>query len=56
MGEANWELLMKAVKEIGYGGNLTFELGYSTMEESLVADFMKNLYRTAGILKEMMEG
>ncbi|MBQ2989453.1 MAG: sugar phosphate isomerase/epimerase [Clostridia bacterium] len=56
MGEANWELLMKAVKEIGYGGNLTFELGYSTMEESLVADFMKNLYRTAGILKEMMDG
>ena len=33
-----------------------FELGYSTMEESLVADFMKNLYRTAGILKEMMDG
>ena len=56
MGEANWELLMKAVKEIGYGGNLTFELGYSTMEDSLLPDFMNNLYRTAGILKKMMDG
>ncbi len=55
MGEANWELLMKAMNDIGYRGNLTFELGYSTLENRLVADFMKNLYQTADILKEMMD-
>ena len=54
MGEANWELLMKTMKEIGYSGNLTFELGYSTLEERLVGSFMDNLYQTACILKEMM--
>lgn len=56
MGEANWELLMKAMKDIGYGGNLTFELGYSTLDGRLVASFMENLYKTAEILKEMMGG
>ena len=55
MGEANWELLMKALEDIGYRGNLTFELGYSTLEDRLVPSFMQNLYETASILKEMME-
>jgi sugar phosphate isomerase/epimerase len=55
MGEANWELLMKAMEDIGYRGNLTFELGYSTLEDRLVPSFMQNLYETAAILKEMME-
>ena len=55
MGEANWEMLMKAMKEIGYRGNLTFELGYSTLDDRLVKSFMENLYQTAGILAEMME-
>ena len=55
MGEANWELLMKTLKEVGYQGNLTFELGYSTLENRLLASFMKNLYATANILKEMMD-
>ena len=55
MGEANWELLMKAMKDIGYGGNLTFELGYSTLEDRLVPSFMESLHQTADILKEMMD-
>ena len=55
MGEANWELLMKTMKEIGYQGNLTFELGYSTLEDRLVPTFMESLYKTAGILAEMMD-
>ena len=55
MGEANWELLMKALKDIGYSGNLTFEIGYSLLEERLVPSFMENLFRTADILKEMIE-
>ena len=55
MGEANWELLMKALKDIGYCGNLTFEIGYSTLDNRLVASFMENMYKTAEILKEMME-
>ena len=55
MGEANWEALMKTMKEIGYQGNLTFELGYSTLEDRLVPAFMESLYKTAGILSEMME-
>ena len=55
MGEANWELLMKALKDIGYCGNITFELGYSTLDDRLVASFMENIYKTAEILKEMMD-
>ena len=55
MGEANWEALMKTMKETGYQGNLTFELGYSTLEDRLVPAFMESLYKTAGILSEMME-
>ena len=55
MGEADWNLLMRTMKEIGYEGNLTFEIGYSNLDDRLVADFMKNLYITGDILMEMME-
>ena len=55
MGEANWDLLMRTMKDIGYRGNLTFEIGYSNFDDRLVANFMKNLYQTGNILAEMME-
>jgi hypothetical protein len=46
---------MKALKDIDYRGNLTFELGYSTLEDRLVPSFMQNLYETAVILEGMMD-
>ena len=55
MGEANWNLLMRTLKEVGYQGNLTFEIGYSNFDDRLVEDFIKNLYKTGNILAEMME-
>ena len=55
MGDADWDLLMHAMKEIGYRGNLTFEIGYSNQEKRLVANFMETLYKTGEILMEMMD-
>ena len=55
MGEADWPLLMRTLKEVGYRGNLTFEIGYSNFDNRLVASFMENLYKTGEILLEMTE-
>ena len=55
MGDANWEELMRTMKQIGYRGNLTFELVYGKLDEPLVLPFMKNLYHTGEILVKMFE-
>ena len=56
MGDANWEELMPTLKEIGYCGNLTFELVYGTLNECGVLPFMKNLYATGDVLVKLFEG
>ena len=53
MGDADWGSLMRAVKDIGYRGDLTFEIGYSNLDNRLVANFMQTLHRTGEILLEM---
>ncbi len=55
MGNADWNTLMQTMKDIGYRGNLTFEIGYSNLESRLVSNFMQALYQTGSILMEMME-
>lgn len=41
LGDTNWELGMKTLKEIGYKGDLTFELVYGCLPEHLNMDFLK---------------
>ena len=47
---------MPTLKEIGYCGNLTFELVYGTLNECGVLPFMKNLYATGDVLVKLFEG
>jgi len=55
MGDADWNLLMHTMKEIGYRGNLTFEIGYSTFDNRLIDNFVEQLYATGRILAEMLQ-
>lgn len=56
MGDADWESLMCAMKQIGYSGNLTFEMVYGNLYEDGVLPFMKNLYATGEVLVKMFNG
>lgn len=56
MGDANWEELMRTLKEIGYKGNLTFEMVYGNLTDEGVMPFMKNLYATGETLVKLFEG
>ncbi len=41
LGTTDWELGLKTLKEVGYGGDLTLELVYGCMPEELVLDYAK---------------
>ena len=56
MGDANWEELMQTLKEIGYKGDLTFEMVYGNLTNEGVMPFMKNLYATGETLVKLFEG
>ena len=56
MGDANWEELMPTLKDIGYNGDLTFELVYGNLADKCVLPFMKNLYLTGETLVKMFKG
>jgi hypothetical protein len=46
---------MATLKEIGYKGNLTYELVYGKWPESMVAEFLKVTADTGRILIDMFE-
>ena len=52
-GDANWEEIMPALRATGYSGSLTFELGYGCMHEDLLDSWLKQLYHTGEILRDM---
>lgn len=41
LGETDWELGMKTLKEVNYEGDLTFELVYGCLPQELVFDYIK---------------
>ncbi len=54
-GDANWEELMPAFGDIGYEGDLTFELVYGCLPDEQVPPFLSQLHRTGEILVGMIE-
>ncbi len=52
----NWEEIMKALAEIGYRGDITFEIkALDNMPDALVEDTLKMLHRVGETLVEMVE-
>ena len=54
MGQINWQQLMQTLGQIGYQGDLTFEMVYDRIPEALAPDYLKLLYRSGEYLKELM--
>lgn len=54
-GDIDWREQMATLKEIGYKGNLTYELVYGKWPESMVAEFLKVTADTGRILIDMFE-
>lgn len=55
LGETNWELGMKTLKEIGYNGHLTFEAVYGCMPDCLVMDYLKLWHKVGRYLADLFE-
>jgi sugar phosphate isomerase/epimerase len=45
LGDTDWELGLKTLKEVGYTGDLTFELGYGSFPEELITDYINLVYK-----------
>ncbi|MBO5294603.1 MAG: sugar phosphate isomerase/epimerase [Clostridia bacterium] len=56
MGDLPWADLMRTMREIDYGGNLTFELVYGRLPDRLLPGFIKQTYDTGVVLLDMFEG
>ena len=56
MGDANWEHLMPALKDVGYQGSLSLEMVYGCMHPELMEGWVKQLYQTGEILARMFDG
>ena len=54
-GDIDWREQMATLKEIGYKGNLTYELVYGKWPEALVAEFLKVAADTGKMLIKMFE-
>lgn len=54
MGQINWQQLMQTLSQIGYQGDLTFEMVYDRIPKALAPDYLKLLYRSGEYLKELM--
>lgn len=54
-GDIDWREQMATLKEIGYKGNLTYELVYGKWPESMVAEFLRVAADTGKILIGMFE-
>lgn len=54
-GNLDWREHMATMKEIGYKGNLTYELAYGKWPDSMVADFLNIAGKTGKILIDMFE-
>lgn len=54
LGENDWAALMAALSKTGYSGNLTYELVYGAIPESLGNEFAKYLMATAKVLQSQM--
>ncbi|MBE6691321.1 MAG: hypothetical protein E7590_08625 [Ruminococcaceae bacterium] len=54
-GDIDWRAQMASLKEIGYKGNLTYELVYGKWPESMVPEFLKVAANTGKVLIEMFE-
>ena len=49
-GNIDWKQFMETLKEVGYGGDLSFELVYDRLPKALAPDYLKLLYRTGEYL------
>jgi len=55
LGSNNWDLCMKAMKKIGYDGNLTLELVYGEIPEDMGEAFVLYLRKTLDSLKNKFD-
>lgn len=49
-GDTDWPSFMSALKEMGYKGDLTFEIGYNRIPKELAPDYLRLLYRSGEYL------
>lgn len=54
-GDIDWRVQMKTLKEIGYKGNLTYELVYGKIPDCIVEDYLRIAAKTGKILMDMFE-
>ena len=54
-GDIDWRAQIASFKEIGYKGNLTYELVYGRWPECMVAEFLKVAANTGKVLIELFE-
>ncbi len=54
-GDIDWREQMATLKEIGYKGNLTYELAYGKWPECMVEDFLRVAAKTGKVLIDMFE-
>lgn len=54
-GEIDWAAQMRTLREIGYRGVLTYEFVYGRYPEHLLADFLRQAYRTGEYLIGLYE-
>ncbi len=50
LGNINWKIFMKTLKEVGYRGDLSFEFVYDHLPKALAPDYLKLLYRSGEYL------
>ena len=50
LGETDWEMAMRTLKEVGYRGDLTLELVFGCLPEELLEDFLKFTYKVGNNL------
>jgi len=52
-GTINWKSFMTVLKEIGYGGDLSFEFVYDRLPRALALDYLKLIYRSGEYLMQL---
>ena len=55
-GDIDWTAQMRAMREFGYRGNLTFEMVYGTMPDALLPEFLNGLVHTGEYMLGLFEG
>ena len=53
LGDCNWEAVMAYLREIGYAGTFTFEMGYGILPDALLGKYMKLLYETGEYMRSL---